>query len=73
MEVYVLNIKDDDGVIYTSVYSTLEKAIDSVKEEYRLHDIEDLFDKHNVEDELKTEMYNTDGSNTYYIECCKVW
>ena len=73
MEVYVLNIKADDGIIYTSVYSTLEKAIASVKEEYRLHGIEDLFDEHKVEDELKDQMYNTDGSNTYYIECCNVW
>ncbi len=73
MKVYVLNIKTDDGSICTSVYSTLEKAIASVREEYRLHGIEDLFDEHKVEDELKEQMYNTDGSNTYYIEWCKVW
>ena len=49
MEVYVLNIETDDGTIYPSVYSSLDKAIASVKEEYRLHGIEDLFDSKNVE------------------------
>lgn len=73
MEVYVLNIKTDYGTIYPSVYSSLDKAINSVRDEYREHGIEDLFDSHKVEDELRNDYYNTDGCNTYLIECCKVW
>lgn len=72
MEVYVLNIKDDDGIIHNSVYSTLDKAIASVKNEYRLHGIEDLFESKHVENELREQWYNTDGCNTYMIECCNV-
>ena len=62
-----------DCVVQPSVYSSLDKAIASVKEEYRLHGSEDLFDSKNVEEELRNDLYNTDGCNRYLIECCKVW
>ena len=73
MKVYVLNINnDDDESNYTYVFSTLEKAIDFVREEYRMNSIEDLFVRDNVEDELREEMFNTCGDHTYSIVCCEV-
>ena len=73
MKVYVLNINnDDDESNYTYVFSTLEKAIAFVREEYSMNGIEDLFDENNVEDELREEMYNTYGDHTYFIVCCEV-
>ena len=72
MKVYVLNINNDDESNYTYVFSTLEKAIDFVMEEYRMNSIEDLFVRYNVEGELREEMYNKDGNNNYSIMCCEV-
>ena len=72
MKVYVLNINNYDESNYTYVFSTLEKAIDFVREEYRMNSIEDLFVRYNVEGELREEMYNTDGNNNYSIVCCEV-
>jgi hypothetical protein len=67
MDIWVLT-EVVDGIITTSVHKSFGEAVDEVRHKYELNDRMSAYEDMEVEFELETEGYFTDGYITWQVD-----
>ena len=67
MDIWVLT-EVVDGEITTSVHKSFGEVVDEVRHKYELYDRMSAYEDMNVEYELETQQYFTDGHITWQVD-----